>query len=83
MIFILVVDGIQFKVVGPAARRPKALGSGLRAQRKLTWGNADIMTAFGLPEYLFTFNGAFGYVSPYGLFASVGVNIAMLSHLIS
>jgi hypothetical protein len=28
------------------------------------------MTTFGLPEYLFTFNGAFGYISPYGLFVS-------------
>jgi hypothetical protein len=64
----LVVDGIQFKVVGPPPG-PKGW-EWTKGTRKLTWGNADIMTTFGLPEYLFTFNGAFGYISPYGLFTS-------------
>ncbi|CUS79320.1 hypothetical protein JGI20_00595 [Candidatus Kryptobacter tengchongensis] len=63
-----VVDGIQFKVVGPPAG-PKGW-AWTKGTRKLTWANADIMTSFGLPEHLFTFNGAFGYVSPYGIFIS-------------
>jgi hypothetical protein len=62
----LVVDGIQFKVVGPPPG-PKGW-EWTKGTRKLTWANADIMTTFGLPEHLFTFNGAFGYISPYGLF---------------
>jgi len=63
-----VVDGIQFKVVGPSPG-PKDW-AWTKGTRKLTWANADIMTSFGLPSHLFTFNGAFGYVSPYGIFVS-------------
>ena len=63
-----VVDGIQFKVVGPLPG-PKDW-AWTKGTRKLTWANADLMTTYGYPEYLFTFNGAFGYVSPYGLFTS-------------
>jgi hypothetical protein len=63
-----VVDGVQFKVIGPPPG-PKDW-AWTKGTRKLTWANADIMTSFGLPEHLFTFNGAFGYISPYGLFVS-------------
>jgi hypothetical protein len=63
-----VVDGIQFKVVGPPPG-PKDW-AWTKGTRKLTWANADIMTSFGLPSHLFTFNGAFGYISPYGLFTT-------------
>jgi hypothetical protein len=63
-----IIDGIQFKVIGPPPG-PKDW-AWTKGTRKLTWANADIMTSFGLPSHLFTFNGAFGYVSPYGIFIS-------------
>ncbi len=63
-----IVDGVFVKVIGPPPG-PKGW-AWTKGTRKLTWANADIMTAFGLPEHLFTFNGAFGYISPYGLFVS-------------
>jgi hypothetical protein len=63
-----IIDGIQFKVIGPPPG-PKDW-AWTKGTRKLTWANADIMTSFGLPSHLFTFNGAFGYISPYGIFVS-------------
>jgi hypothetical protein len=63
-----IIDGIQFKVIGPPPG-PKDW-AWTKGTRKLSWANADIMTYLGFPSHLFTFNGAFGYVSPYGIFVS-------------